>query len=361
MIGTSQVARASPGVGLSTATRLLTLGAMPVTRTAIAQRAGVHRTTVSRVLAGGAAAARIPPATVARVLAAARELGWTSGPVQRPLAPPVIALVADHRFDFHNSAFELIIPALVEALAREGLDVRLVRLRDAEDWAKRRLADEVRGAVLLSTMAGFIDQLVPQLGLPVVAWNPAAELSNLDQVLIDDELGMVQLVDHLVGLGHRHLMLVEHDAIGHRRSQDLRRQATISRCADHGVRLTRLAVDAWKLHLQPERIVEHLTPAGGPTAVLCYSNNGVAEILRRLLEEGWSVPGRISLASGLGAHYLAVLQVPVTAIDLDAAQVASAITRLLMQRLHGDQSPPQRIVIPPTLVVRASTGLAPRR
>jgi LacI family transcriptional regulator len=337
------------------------MSAMPVTRTAIARRAGVHRSTVSRVLSGEAALARIPQATVARVQAAARELGWSSAPVRRTLAPPVIALVADHRFDFHNTAFEQLIPGLVEVFARKGIDVRLVQVREPEDWAQRGLALEVRGVVLLSTMAGIVDQLIPQFGVPVVAFNPAAELPSVDQVLLDDVHGMVQLVDHVVALGHRHLTLIEHDTMDHRWSQDLRRQGAMERCAEHGVRLTVLSVDARNLHRQPEVVVDHLSSEARPTALLCYSNHGVAEIARLLLNRGWAVPGQISLACGLGAHYLQVLQVPVTAVDLDAVQIATALARLLHQRLSGDPAPPQRVLVPPKLVVRASTGPAPRR
>jgi len=54
-----------------------------------------------------------------------------------------------------------------------------------------------------------------------------------------------------------------------------------------------------------------------------------------------------------------VLAVPVTVVAYDAAELGRRAAELLAQRLAGDDSPPQRVVLPTTLIVRGSGEVKP--
>jgi hypothetical protein len=49
-------------------------------------------------------------------------------------------------------------------------------------------------------------------------------------------------------------------------------------------------------------------------------------------------------------------EVPLTTVRIAAAELGAGAARLLLRRLEGDASPPQEIVVPVDLVIRASCG-----
>ena len=54
-----------------------------------------------------------------------------------------------------------------------------------------------------------------------------------------------------------------------------------------------------------------------------------------------------------------MLAAPVTVVAYDAADLGRGAAELLAQRLAGDDSPPQRIVLPTALIVRGSGEVKP--
>jgi LacI family transcriptional regulator len=54
-----------------------------------------------------------------------------------------------------------------------------------------------------------------------------------------------------------------------------------------------------------------------------------------------------------------LLAVPVTVVAYDAAELSRKATELLGQRLAGDETPTQRIVLRTALIVRGSGGVKP--
>jgi LacI family transcriptional regulator len=50
------------------------------------------------------------------------------------------------------------------------------------------------------------------------------------------------------------------------------------------------------------------------------------------------------------------LQVPLTTVAQQTLEMGRAAATILLNRLGGDESPPQRIVLAPSLVVRESSG-----
>ena len=54
-----------------------------------------------------------------------------------------------------------------------------------------------------------------------------------------------------------------------------------------------------------------------------------------------------------------LLTPPVTVVAYDAAELGRRAANLLAERLDGQERPPQRIVLPTTLVARGSGEVAP--
>jgi LacI family transcriptional regulator len=89
------------------------------------------------------------------------------------------------------------------------------------------------------------------------------------------------------------------------------------------------------------------------TAVFTGNNRITTGALRAL-----SGRGRVALVGFDDLELADLLTPPVTVIAYDAAELGRRAARMLWQRLSGEDGPPQRIVLPTTLVPRGSGEIA---
>jgi substrate-binding family protein len=89
-----------------------------------------------------------------------------------------------------------------------------------------------------------------------------------------------------------------------------------------------------------------------PTALFAGSNRITVGVLRALARNGLS----LALVGFDDVELGEMLAVPVTVVAYDAADLGRAAAELVARRLADDQSPPQRVVLPTTLVVQRSTA-----
>src|ERR1035437_4606303 len=184
----------------------------PTTITDVARVAGVSKAAVSFALndkPGVAAETR------ERILAVARELGWTPSlrgralSVSRALAVGLViartpeTLGADPFFGYFISGIETV-------LSERGYALMLQVVSDgpSEHESYRQLAANGRvDGVFLTDMRVDDErpQLLADLRLPTVVIGPASGSGPWTPVNINDRLGIAAAVEHLVALGHRNI------------------------------------------------------------------------------------------------------------------------------------------------------------
>ncbi|HEY5247606.1 MAG TPA: LacI family DNA-binding transcriptional regulator, partial [Dermatophilaceae bacterium] len=182
----------------------------PTTITDVARVAGVSKAAVSFALNNKPGVAAD---TRARILAVARDLGWTPSlrgralSVSRALAVGLVmartpeTLRADPFFGAFISGIETVLSERGYALM-----LQVVSDQKSEHKSYRRLAANGRvDGVFLTDMR--VDDVRPKLlhdlGLPTVVIGPAPGDRPFSAVYVDDQLGIAAAVEHLVGLGHR--------------------------------------------------------------------------------------------------------------------------------------------------------------
>ena len=111
------------------------------------------------------------------------------------------------------------------------------------------------------------------------------------------------------------------------------------------------------------RAVGELLSSGAalPTAFLCANEEGAVGALLALREAGLSVPGDLSVVSFNDTPRSALVDPPLTSVSTHVEEMARAALRLLGERASiGGREPirtlPLKLVVPPTLTVRESTG-----
>src|SRR5689334_1739859 len=205
----------------------------------VARAAGVSKGTVSFALNGRPGVAED---TRERILAAARDLGWTPSTKARALSVSRafavgIVLAREPELLGADPFFPSFIAGVERTLSERGQALVLQVVPESEEEAGyRRLADagRVDGVFLLDLrVADPRLALLEELGMPAVSIARPDAPRSFPAVLVDDRPGIEAAVRHLAGLGHRRIAHVAGPA--HFLHAARRRQAFLDSLASCGL------------------------------------------------------------------------------------------------------------------------------
>lgn len=177
----------------------------------VARLAGVSRTAVSFVL-NGRAHGNIAPATAERVRAAAQTLGYTPDRVAQALRlqrTHVVGLVTDA---IASSPFAgRLLSGALDRAADSGYVLVLFDSQNHLDREQEAVEEFTRRRVdglVYATMGLRRILHLPQTSLPMVLANCFVEQGSLTSVIPDNVAAGAAAAAHLLGLGHRHLVML---------------------------------------------------------------------------------------------------------------------------------------------------------
>ncbi|MFN8192520.1 MAG: LacI family DNA-binding transcriptional regulator [Nocardioidaceae bacterium] len=327
-----------------------------VTLADVAKRAGVSTALASIVMrdAPGASAA-----SRERILTAARELGYRPDVRARALASlraHVIGVVFGRAGRFHLE----LIDGLYDAAQEHGWDLVLSALtpKRGEEAALRSLQDFRFDALVMLGPPVEQPLLAGQVPVVVVGWHVADP--RVDIIRTSDETGMRLAVDHLVRLGHRRIM---HLQGGDGLVALSRRDGFLEAMRSHGLEdsATLLVCDG-EDQLDGQRATSQFLGEGRelPTAVIGFNDDLAAAAMTVFQQQGLRVPDDFSvvgfddsvLASAHGFDLTSIQQLP--------QEMARLAVERVMARCAGEAVADRELVLEPELVIRSSTGPAPR-
>jgi LacI family transcriptional regulator len=332
----------------------------PATIVEVAARAGVSRSTVSRVVNGSES---VSPEALAAVQQAIAELNYVPNRAARSLASRqtlAIGLVVPEdttRF-FGDPFFAAIVTGIHTRLLRSDYVLNLfIASDDMGTETGNKLTSYIRGgnidgAIIVShhTSDRFVDRIAASV--PVVYGGRPIECGPDDYFVDADNIaGARSATEHLIGLGRRRI-------------------ATITGLITMPASIDRLQ------GFREAMTAAGLAPVG--TADGQFTSGGGAQAMRQLLDDGTD-PDAVFVASDLMARgALAVLaaagvRVPedIAVVGFDDSPVATAVTpalttvrqpsfeqgraiaEVLLQRLCG-ADPQHATILPTELVIRAS-------
>jgi DNA-binding LacI/PurR family transcriptional regulator len=332
----------------------------PTTITDVARVAGVSKTAVSFALNNRPGVAAD---TRARILAVARDLGWTPSlrgralSVSRALAVGLViartpdTLGADPFFGSFISGIETVLSERGYALM-----LRVVGDQASERESYRRLAANGRvDGVFLTDMR--VDDLRPRLladlRLPTVVIGPAPGDGPWSSVGIDDQPGIVAAVEHLVALGHRNIAHVSGPTeLMHSVS---RRTAWAGAIAGAGLPPGPCVIADFSAQGGASATSELLDLAEPPTAIVFANDLMAIAGMSAAIARGVEVPRQLSVTGFDDAPLSAYIQPALTTVRTDVVGWGrAAATRLLAV---VDQVDGADVDLPsPEFVIRASTA-----
>jgi len=346
---------------MSTKTPLRRPPLVSTTMKRIAEDLGVSVTTVSKVLNNRT---DIGDATRARVLARVAELGYQPNAVARSLTLRRTHTLGIVIPDLMHSFFVEVVAGLEPVVNAHGYGMLLCNSGESPRKERAELQllaqRQVDGVVLAAAGGSANTDLLRRLtgrGIALVMIDrddhPAV---RCDRVLTDDEEVGRLATAHLVAQGRK---AVAHIA-GPRIVHALRRTAGYRRAlADAGLR----ARDEWIVRggfreADGYRAMTRLIALKErPDAVFAANDPAAIGALKAAWDAGLRVPQDVAVVGAGDIAHGDLLRVPLTTVTWPRRDLGRRAGELLLARLDGDASGPcQRIVIPPQLVVRASSG-----
>lgn len=320
----------------------------------VAEAAGVSRATVSRVMNGSPTVA---PDLAARVRAAAEALDYQPSLVARSLALGRTSTVSLIIPDMSNPMFQDVLRGLSNAAAAQGY--RLLVAESHEDADEESiLAVEARrrsdGLVLASPR--LPERRLRELGqrlAPLVLLNREVPGSELSSLSVDSAAGIREIMTHLLGLGHRHLVYLSGPAASVPNRERLAALRTAA-ADDPGFRLTEIACGSTfdDGHAVADAIVQ--TRA---TAAVAFNDMVAFGALSGLHELGVTVPGGVSLTGFDDVPFARYATPPLTTASIPKNELGAQAWGRLWALMNGEPAG-HNIRFQPRLLVRDSTGPA---
>ena len=325
----------------------------------VGRLAGVSHQTVSRVINGSP---HVRPETRKRVLAAMEELGYRPNSVARALVTGRSKTLGVVSFDTtlygpastlfgieraaHEAGYFIIVASLkalnrssvtdaVERLRRHGVDGILVIAPHSE--AGDALLHTHADVPLVAVEAG------PEEGVPVVA--------------VDQVGGAVSATQHLLDLGHEtvwHISGPPNFIESQKRLEGWRR--TLQKA---GAKLPEPLVGDWSPRAGYE-LGRRLSGDPAVTAVFVANDQMALGLLRAMHEAGREVPAALSVVGFDDIPEAAYFLPPLTTVRQDFNEMGTRSLRTLLRTIETGEAPATGMLVPPELIVRASTGAPPR-
>lgn len=324
----------------------------------VALRAGVSVSTVSHVVNG---TRNVNAGTRAMVDEAILALGYMPNAVAQSLARSTTNAVGIAISTSTNSYFMDIICAIETACSELGQMVFLSDTKDdpaTELEVVRALHQRRVDGIILAPSADPERRAIRYLSdhkLPCVLVDRLSD-EDLDQVGITNLASMTQMVEHLIGLGHRRIGLI---------AGQPNFTTTLERIEGYSAALQKhgLPVDPDLIHPGNSTVAAAAEAAHAlfaladrPTAIASGNNLATIGVMQAIRTAGLRVPQDIALAGFDDFEWADCFEPRLTVMAQPCADIGRNAAIMLSQRIKNINSPRTTVRLEPKLVIRASCG-----
>lgn len=328
-----------------------------ITSQDVARLAGVSQSAVSRVFTPGASASK---ATIAKVRAAAEQLGYRPNPLARAMITGksrIIGLVVAY---LDNQFYPLALERLSNALQAKGYHILVftaANSRDGIDAVIRDLMDyQVDGIITASVaMTSDLTERCAAAGIPVVMFNRAQPGAGLSSVTSANVEGGRKVAEFLVAGGHRH---IAHIAGWHGSSTGRDRQrGFVEGLASLDGNLIAITDGMYDRRIAAEAARDLLDASQPPDAIFVGNDHMAFAVMDVIRERGLRPGTDISVVgyddvplAAWGAYDLTTVRQPLN-------RMVDATVETLLAQIDDPARPPQKIEIDGPLILRSSARL----
>ena len=328
-----------------------------VTSSQVADHAGVSQSAVSRTFTPGAS---ISPKTRAKVLAAAKELGYRPNAIARSLITSRSRIIAVVMAYLENLFYPDVLEELGRRLSAENYHVLLFtgfKDRDSDPVFDQLMQYRVDGIILASTsLSSELSEECTVAGIPVVLFNRTTERDSASSVTTRNRDGGRMLGEFLLAGNHKsfgYISGLENSSTNRDRLLGFREAL-----ATGGVRDIVIRTGNYSRPEAEAAAREMLALPDRPEAIFVANDHmavAVMDVAR--YEFGLSIPQDLSI---VGYDDVGPARWPsygITSVTQPIAGMVEATVDILMDQIASGEIEPQHKVIAGELVVRTSARL----
>jgi LacI family transcriptional regulator len=321
----------------------------------VARLAGVHSSTVSRVINGKSC---ISQETAKRVFSAIERLDYTPNALARSLKTKKIQTLAMLIPDISNPFFAGLARGVEDTANQYGYNVILCNTDDCfeKEVIYLKLLAEKRVEGLIVATAQIRDKSILELGktgCPYILLSRNIKGLQENSISIDDIAGGYLATEYLINLGHRN---IAHIAGPYNTTTALDRIKGFKKALlNYGIPFQKQYIGEGDFRIKGGyQVMKQFLRLENPPAAVFTANDllavGAMEAIR---ENGYDVPADISIIGFDDIKLASYFSPPLTTIRQPMIEMGSLAIIKLLERIEHNLTHPN-ILIKPELVVRKS-------
>lgn len=333
----------------------------PPTLRDVAQAASVHVATASRAL-NPQTRSLVSSSTADRVLQVARSLGYRPNPMARSLKTARSDSVGLVVPDLTNPLVPPMVRGAEDVLSPEGYNAWIVNTDNDPAREQTQIQSlrsrQVDGLIVATARLEhpWLEALHDE-GVPIVLANRLLGAGHIPSVTADNAAGTATAVRHLVDLGHTRIAHVSGP-------QDLstgliRRRGYLQAMRDQDLPDDPdlvVTCSAWTEEEGARAFGALLDSGVEVTAVVAGHDRVALGCYDALFQRGLRCPDDVSVVGFNDMPFMDKMRPPLTTVRIAHYQVGAEAARMLLEALRGPGRPQRAVLLPPTLIVRGSTG-----
>ena len=322
----------------------------------VAERAGVSKSTVSRVLNHSPL---VDKETRRRVLDTSRKLNYYRNSSAQWLArggrSDFYGLIIS---DIENPVFPEMIKGFDTAAAAEGYDLFLCATnydKNRTQAAVRKMIENgVRGvAIMTSSVDVEIAEQLAEREIAVVLLDTGVRKRFISNVSIDYSGGVGDSLEHLKQLGHKRIAFVA--GPDERNSARRYRETVLKGIREHQLELAQIVESDQTLE-GGRSAARKLLGKRLPSAILCINDLTAIGLMTALADAGTRVPEEVSIIGCEDIYLSRFVNPPLTTVKLDRMSLGKVAFSVLQSMWRADQKRTKAMTLATQLIVRGSTA-----
>lgn len=333
----------------------------------VAAAAGVHVSTVSRVLRGERVE-RVSPAVASRIREVAKDLGYTANPLAAGMRTRTTRSVGMIVHDINDPIYPPILSGIERCLGRAGYLVVLGNT-GYDPAAEIRMLDQMRarmmdGVILVTTQRE--DPVVARaldMCMPIVSVLRRTDAGLVSAVINDCAAGMREITQAALDLGHRDIAVIgAPQTLSTARDRLLGVTDTLAKAGvplpeDRVIFVPNMDVEQGRIAMQT-LLARRQVP---PDIAICVNDLVAIGALQACRAVGLRCPDDISITGYNDIPLLDMLDPPLASVAMDLPTIGERAAALLLEHLANPQMPARIETVAPALRLRGSLAAAPKR
>lgn len=327
----------------------------------IAEKLGVSTSTISRAINGKKG---VGEKKKQEILDYIERIGYQPNRLAQGLSKGYIKIVALLLGDIRNPFYTDLVFNIQKTLTENGY---MVMVFNSEYDVEREieLLDMIKqfnfaGLILITAQDDRIAKTINKLNMPMVLVNRIINAYTGDSVLIDNFQAGYMAVIHLLDLGHKRIGFVKGPGVSSASSQ--RFEGFKKAMDNYNVAVDEQFIFQSDLTVQSGKEIarQFFSIKENRSSAMVIVNDltsiGFMDICQK---QGLRIPEQLSIVSFDDIWCASVEGINLTTVTQHVEKMSGEAARLILKQLNGSEEHPERVIIPPTLIVRNSTAKCP--